>query len=139
MENNTLDILICGFKPLFLDFARQLFDIETQISQKDYKIIVIGESGGAVATDLSCGYIICPQSMELDGRIKCGGIITCGMDIKCTLSFSSIDYDKALLSINRRIDFDDKSIHQCEKPVDYYEQLSVYENLVLQGLNILTM
>jgi len=138
-EHNTPNILLSGFQPPFLEFARQLFDFKTEIDISEYDIIVMGESGSDIVGEISCGFIICPQSMKLNGRIKCKSVITCGMNTRCTLSFSSIAYDKALLSINRRIDLEEKSIHQCEKPVDYYEPLTVYENLVLQALNILTM
>lgn len=136
---NTLNILLSGFKPPFLEFAHQLFNFETKIISNNYNIIVMGESGSDLTGEISCSYIICPQSMKLSGKIKCKSVITCGMNTRCTLSFSSITYDKALLSINRRIDLDGKSIHQCEKPVDYYEPLTIYENLVLQGLSILTI
>lgn len=138
-EHNIPDILLFGFQPPFHEFARQLFDFKTNISHNEYDIIVMGETGSDTVGDLTCGTIICPQSMKLNGRIKCKNVITCGMNTRCTLSFSSITYDKALLSINRRIDLEAGSIHQCEKPVDYYEPLTVYENLVLQGLNILTI
>ncbi|HBR30738.1 MAG TPA: hypothetical protein DD733_01510, partial [Clostridiales bacterium] len=96
-------------------------------------------AGGEIDGEVSCEYVICPQSLELGGKIKCNGVITCGMNTRCTLSFSSIAYDKALLSVNRRIDHRNRSILQCEKHVDYYECLTVYENLVLQGLQILTI
>ncbi|HAN20916.1 MAG: hypothetical protein A2Y15_02870 [Clostridiales bacterium GWF2_36_10] len=138
-ERNILDILFSGFQPLFMEFAQQLFNFETEITRNEYDIIVIGESGGDLTGEISCNYIICPQSMKINGRIKSKSVITCGMNTRCTLSFSSIAYDKALLSINRRIDLESRSIHQCEKPVDYYEPLTVYENLVVQGLNILTI
>lgn len=137
--NNTPDILLSGFHAPFIKFASQLFRFETANQKDYYRIIAIGETGSELDGNISCGYIICPQNIQLSGKIKCGGIITCGMNTRCTLSYSSIDYDKALLSINRRIDLEDKSIHQCEKPVEYYEPLTVYENLVLQGLSILTM
>lgn len=137
--NNTPDILLSGFQTPFIDFASQLFRFETEMNKNYYRIIAIGETGGELDGNIACGFIICPQSVQLSGKIKCSGIITCGMNTRCTLSYSSIDYDKALLSVNRRIDLEDKSIHQCEKPVAYYEPLTVYENLVLQGLSILTM
>ncbi len=137
--NNMPDILLYGFQTPFIDFASQLFRFETVMRRSRYGIIAIGETGGEIDGNITCGFIICPQNIQLSGKIKCSGIITCGMNTRCTLSYSSIDYDKALLSINRRIDLEDKSIHQCEKPVEYYEPLTVYENLVLQGLNILTM
>jgi hypothetical protein len=138
-ENNMPNILLSGFQAPFIDFASQLFGFETKIQKDYYHIIAIGETGSELDGNISCGFIICPQSMKLSGKIKCNGIITCGMNTRCTLSYSSIDYNKALLSVNRRIDLDDRSIHQCEKPVEYYEPLTVYENLVLQGLYILTM
>ena len=138
-ENNTPDILLYGFGRRFPGFAQQLFGLETNALYREYFIIVLGEAGYGLADELVCDYIICPQSLELSGRIKCSSVITCGMNTRCTLSFSSIDGDKALLSVNRRIDFGEKSIHQCERPVDYYEAFSAYENLVLQGLTILTM
>jgi hypothetical protein len=138
-ENNTHNILFSGFQAPFIDFAKQLFSFENEIKKDDYNIIVIGEAGSELDGNISCRFIICPQNIKLSGKIKCTGIVTCGMNTRCTLSYSSIDYDKALLSVNRRIDLDGRSIHQCEKPVDYYEPLTVYENLVLQGLYILTM
>jgi hypothetical protein len=133
------DILLYGFQTPFIDFASQLFRFETVMRRSRSGIIAIGETCGEIDGNITCGFIICPQNIQLSWKIKCSGIITCGMNTRCTLSYSSIDYDKALLSINRRIDLEDKSIHQCEKPVEYYEPLTVYENLVLQGLNILTM
>lgn len=139
MENNTHSILLSGFQPPFLEFARQLFSFDIDLFNEKYDILVMGESGGDIKKDIECRYVICPQSMKLDGIIKCRNVITCGMNTRCTLSFSSIDFNKALLSVNRRIDLEQKSIHQCERPVDYYEPLTVYENLVLQGLTILTI
>lgn len=138
-ERNMPEILIIGCKKPFLEFSKQLFDYETEIKKSYYDFIVMGETGSKVNFNISCGIAICPQSLKLNGKIKCGGVVTCGMNTRCTLSFSSIDYDKALLSINRRIDFDRNSIQQCEKPVDYYESLTIYENLVLQALNLLTI
>lgn len=138
-ENNTPDILLSGFHAPFIGFASQLFQFDTEKRKDYYRIIAIGETGSELDGNISCGFIICPQNIQLSGKIKCSGIITCGMNTRCTLSYSSIDYNKALLSINRRLDLDGRSIHQCEKPVEYYEPLTVYENLVLQGLSILTI
>lgn len=138
-EHNTPDILMSGFKKPFLDFAGQLFVFTTENNSLKREIIVVGEAGSDIDGEITCDYVVCPQSIKLAGKIKCKSIITCGMNTRCTLSFSSISYDKALLSVNRRIDMGQKSIHQCERPVDYYEQLTVYENLVLQSLSILTI
>jgi len=139
LVRNMPDILLSGFNQTFLDFAKQLFKYKLNNGSNEFDIIVMDESGGDIFNDINCKYIICPPSIKLHGKVKCNSVITCGMDNKCTLSFSSIDYDKALLSINRRIDLKIKSIHQCEKPVDYYEVLTVYENLVIQALSILTV
>lgn len=138
-ENNTLRILLSGFQQPFLEFAHQLFAFEEKMEPCNYDIIVMGESGSDLSGEITCRTVICPQSMKLNGKIKCKNVITCGMNTRCTLSFSSITFDKGLLSVNRRIDLALRSIHQCEKPVDYYESLTVYENLTLQALQILTI
>jgi hypothetical protein len=57
------------------------------------------------------------------------------MDSKSTLSFSCVNNGKAMLSLSRTVN----GIEPCEIYINIKEELSLYENLVIQALRILNM
>ena len=63
------------------------------------------------------------------------GAVSCGMSLTDTVGFSSINENKALVSVRRKIILPDKILEICDFSSDYNRKLSTYHNLVLSLLN----
>lgn len=131
-----VDVLFLGFGASFLnkmDSCR--YDVVPKKSF--YDIIAVSEKGNFEPCHVSGGVLFCPQNSFLAEGIRCPVCVTCGMSRMCTLSFSSVRYDSAMLSLSRRIDGRGFSLLQGDCNVKYDSGLTLYENLVSSGLEMI--
>lgn len=120
-----------GFSNCFLKYI----DATHTVDKSEYKVLLIGESGRVEYNISKADTIICPSKITVSSPIKCTRIISCGMNPACTLSFSCIGKEKALLSLNRTLN----GIPPGEVYVKLKKDLSVYDNLVYQALRLLQL
>lgn len=64
---------------------------------------------------------------QVSGDGKVSMVVSCGMNEKDTVTFSSIDNDRAVLCIQRNID----DIECGEFPVNYDENISIWHNIAI--------
>ena len=57
--------------------------------------------------------------------------VSCGMGEKDTVTFSSIDYDRAVLCVQRNVKLKNFQVESGEFPVIYDQNLSVWHNLAV--------
>ena len=103
--------------------------------QKECGILILSEQGIYTGEIEYADTVICPASVSIRHKLKCNRVITCGMDSKSTLSFSCVNNGKAMLSLSRTVN----GIEPCEIYINIKEELSLYENLVIQALRIINM
>ncbi len=73
------------------------------------------------------------------GRFKMKSAISCGMSSKDSITYSSINDEKALICIQRRIIFNGKAYEPCEFPVMLNKNISDYQNLIAGTLKYLIL
>ena len=71
-----------------------------------------------------------PDSLTDIGNINCLSAVSAGMGSKASLSFSSLEEESGVMSVNRNVDFSGKTIYPCEVKIPLFGELSLYENLV---------
>ena len=78
---------------------------------------------------------------ESGAQVILGGVgagqVSCGMTPQSTLSFSSIGEDSAMLCLNRTICLKRRVLEPQERRVAYDRRLSVEENLLLAGVELI--
>ncbi len=131
-------------KILFLDFRKDFIKIASeklnaQISCKPssevYNIIAIDESGCVLDEKyISADFVLCPHSSPCRGKINCNNVISCGMSLKSTFGLSSTDNNRSMFSLNRAINFGNKLMLPFEEPFKPDSRLSLYENIVIHGI-----
>ena len=103
--------------------------------EKECRILILNEQGVYTGDVEYADTVICPSEVSVLHKLKCNRVITCGMDSKSTLSFSCLNNGKAMLSVSRTVN----GIEPCEVYINIKEELSLYENLVVQALRILKL
>ncbi|MBQ9940805.1 MAG: hypothetical protein IJO74_04630 [Clostridia bacterium] len=68
---------------------------------------------------------------ELSGKGKIGYAVSCGMGERDTVNFSSIDLDKAVLCVQRDINFRNFTLERGEFPTFYDQNLTIWQNLAV--------
>lgn len=130
------DTLLLGFGENFISHCGQK-DFDTSPKKEYYDFIAVSEKGIQNKGNVSGGILICPQNASSISGISCPIAVTCGMSRKSTLSFSSVRYDEAMLAVSRRIDGKDFSLFQGDCKAKYESDLTLYENLVIDGLGLI--
>ena len=64
-------------------------------------------------------------------QINVSAVVSCGMNEKDTVTFSSIDNDRAVLCVQRDIFYGQIALECGEFPVNYDSNLPVWHNVVL--------
>ncbi|MGM9658871.1 MAG: hypothetical protein ACI3W9_07795 [Eubacteriales bacterium] len=131
MDTSTNSCLAVGFSKEFLD--RLPLCADTEPRKAEYELLLIGESGEFHGKLERAETVVCPRRVTLDRPLPCSMAVTCGMTEDCTVSFSSISENSALLSLSRPF----SGRRPCDVRVKLRQGVSVYENLVLQAVRIL--
>lgn len=130
-------ILFLDFRPQFIEIASNILDIPISICPKeeDYNIVAIDESGCVMdIKSLKAEFVLCPHTAPCRGKINCKNIISCGMSLKSTFGLSSTDNKRSMFSVNRAINLGDNIILPFEEPFKPDSRLSLYENIIIQGI-----
>lgn len=131
--DNMLKICISSQnKPLFAAISAR-FRKKALISDNhslDCNILVASQN---TRYDAVCDVCLIDSSRlpNLSGKGKILLPVSCGMNEKDTVTFSSIDGERAVLCIQRNIKIKNILLECGEYPVNYDNNLSVWHNLVL--------
>lgn len=131
-----MDILLYGFGNGFNAFCTKLFCFDEKPNKSRYDIIAVSEQLEN-SEKLTCGLLLAPRKMIYTLPVSADSVLTLGMGDDSTISFSSITYDTAMLSVNRCFSIFGSRYMFGERRVDFRENHTVYENLVLNALGML--
>jgi hypothetical protein len=133
------------YQILLLDFRKEFIDVFSKNNNYSfissarkgkYSIVAIDESGCALDDiDISAECVLCPHSTPCRGIIKCNTIISCGMSLKSTFCLSSTDENTSMFSVSRAVPFSNNIILPYEEKFLLDRRLTLYENIVLHGIN----
>lgn len=101
--------------------------------QDEYYLLLINEDKTVEIPLRFVNTVICPEKVNINFPINCNNVVTCGMGLRCTVSFSSVGDDSAVLSVSRKIE----NLLPCEVRVDLKNNLSLYENIVYNTVRLL--
>ena len=130
-------ILLCNFDEKFNDYVQELYlgIVDLFPKENNYDVIAIGEKGCTfMPVNVSGDVVFCPYEKPLPHKICCESLIDCGMNEKCSLTFSSVGDESAMLCISRDILYKGKRIEQSEKSFTLIPKSTLYDNIVLGGL-----
>ncbi len=130
-----MDILLYGFGDGFNAFCSGLFCFDVSPRKTRYDIIAVSDLTDKTCR-MSCGLLLAPRKMIYTLPIMAESVLTLGMDDDSAISFSSITYDTAMLSVNRCFSIFGSRYMFGERKVDFRESCTVYENLVLNALGM---
>lgn len=131
MSNNSM--LLLGFGKDFVSKAGVGADIDTTPKKQYYDFIAVSERGVTPKQQVKGNVLFCPSGGGIP-NVSCNTSVTCGMSRKSALSFSSVRFDEAMLSVAKRIDGKGWSLYQGDCRTSYDSDLTLYENLVLEGM-----
>lgn len=137
-----------GSKILFLDFRSEFIKVmsekitlpfSTSPDSDSYSIVAIDESGCVVESiSINANYVLCPHSTPCRCNICCNNIISCGMSSKSTFGLSSTNMERSMFSVNRAINLGKEIMLPFEEPFKPDKRLTLYENIILQGIEKLS-
>lgn len=109
--------------------SEKLSALGLKIKKGDTDIAVLGE-GIKTPPSVNAEIVFVPESLTDIGNINCLSAVSAGMGSKASLSFSSLEEESGVMSVNRNVDFSGKTIYPCEVKIPLFGKLSLYENLV---------
>ena len=136
-NKKRIRILLCNFDERFNEYVQGLYlgFVDLSPNEKNYDVIAIGEKGCPfMSVKVNGDVVFCPHEKPLPNQISCESLIDCGMNEKCSLTFSSVGDENAMLCINRDILYKGKRIEQSEKNFTLIPKLTLYDNIVLGGI-----
>lgn len=108
-------------------------------SQEHYGIIAMGESRTyRLPHTISGDVVFFSYEKPFPKELQCKSVIDCGMNKKCSLTLSSVGTEEAMLCINRDILYNGIRIEQSEKSLSLVPKLSLYDNIVIGGIDSIT-
>lgn len=134
--NEENKILLLNFRNEFINIAKEKckYQVTNKIISDKYKIVAISENGQTIENQLiKADYILCPNSF-LNKEIECKNIISCGMSNRSTFGLSSVDSERSMFSVSKPFNIGEKLILPFEEPFKPDNRLSIYENIVLYGI-----
>lgn len=137
---NNKKAVLYGFKKSFAGYLKAEFenlDFEIDPVSDEGELLIINENTVLSQSEIKTKILIHPETNEGNTEIYCDIAISAGMSEKCTVNFSSIEYDSAMLSVNREIECNGKKLLPGEFQVDYIEEMTIYENLIINILEII--
>ncbi|MDL2287022.1 hypothetical protein LJB90_00425 [Eubacteriales bacterium OttesenSCG-928-G02] len=130
--------LIGDFEPDFLNMlkSRSFLDID-DANSSTYDIIIISEYAGEEKSVYKTELLLLPELEEYNIKIECGVALNLGMNPTATINYSSVDYETAILSINREVEVFNKNMIPQEIKTEYNQNFSIYNNLLINILDII--
>jgi len=129
-------ILLLNFRNEFINIAKE--KCKLQVTNKampgKYKIVAVSENVQIIKNQLiKADYMLCPNSF-LNKEIECNNIISCGMSNRSTFGLSSVDSERSMFSVSKPFNVGEKLILPFEEPFKPDNRLSIYENIILYGI-----
>ena len=123
---------------LALGFSEEFYKIlkADRVPQKEeYYLLLINEDKIADIPIRFAHTVLCPEKVNITFPITCNNVVTCGMGMRCSVSFSSVGENSAVLSVSRKIE----NLLPCEIRVELKKNLSLYENIVYNTVRLLSI
>ena len=106
--------------------------------ESECDIAVFGSEHIVLTSPLRAKTVLCPTSAIVGGNVSCENVISCGMDHRSTLSLSCIGDNDCMLTVGRTIMLPNgKELQPCELKRPYHNDLSVDDNILLLGVELL--
>ena len=123
---------------LALGFSEEFYKIlkADRVPQKEeYYLLLINEDKTADIPIRFAHTVLCSEKVNITFPITCNNVVTCGMGMRCSVSFSSVGENSAVLSVSRKIE----DLLPCEIRVELKKNLSLYENIVYNTVRLLNI
>lgn len=139
-KNNESKILFLDFRSEFIKVMSEKITMpfSTFPDSDSYSIVAIDESGCVECKSVNANYVLCPHSTPCRANIYCNNIISCGMSSKSTFGLSSTNMERSMFSVNRAINLGNGIMLPFEEPFKPDKRLTLYENIILQGIEKLS-
>ena len=134
--NGNNKILLLNFRNEFINIAREKckLPVTNKAIPGKYTIVAVSENGKTIQSQsIKADYMLCPNSF-FNKEIECNNVISCGMSNKSTFGLSSIDSERSMFSVSKPFNVGEKLILPFEEPFKPDNRLSIYENIVLYGI-----
>lgn len=99
-------------------------------------ILLIDENMSLFKSDFSCNLCVLCLPISIEG-LKARSVVSCGMLLKDSVTLSSIGEEKAMLCLQRNVDFFGVILQPFEKSIPFDRSLSIYRNVSIAFLLLL--
>ena len=141
MKNNDYKkVLLINFRKEFINIANEKcqFPITNKIMPGKYTIVAFNENGKINDnSSIKAEFVLCPNSFPFK-TIESKTVISCGMSNESTFGLSSINSERSMFFVNKAFNLGKELILPFEEPFKPDSRLSIYENIVLHGIEKIT-